>query len=97
MAKKRTAAFFIAVLAAVLLFSSSFFLGEYGEHDCIGEGCPLCQLLFICERNLKALSAVPCTAASLRERLCFLRVRPERCGAFYAPSSLILLKVKLSN
>lgn len=97
MAKKtRAAAVCGAVLlAAVLLFSVLFVVAE-ADHHCSGEHCAICQQIQSCQQLLEQLAEAHPAAAGAA-LLCLLprAVLPAREAP--APSSPVLLKIKLLN
>ncbi|MDR1894701.1 MAG: hypothetical protein LBQ61_08485 [Spirochaetales bacterium] len=79
------------ILASV---SSEALLHAHWEHDCIGEGCPICALLNGARNFLKAL-----WAAALLALFPGLRVKTRLGALRFGPSpslSLFFLKVRLN-
>lgn len=95
--QKRGFALILAfVLCLTMLFSATFIVTE-ADHDCTGEDCPICYQISICENTLKTLSyAVIAITLTLALIYCLtLSVPMSFLGR--KNTSLITLKVKLSN
>ena len=97
MTKKNIAALILAVIAVAVMLSSSLFIIEHADHDCIGEDCPICEQLYSCAQNLKNLSVALLVAASIVTLTFSLCNGMRRLASVYAPRTPVLLKVKLSN
>jgi len=85
-----------AVLAAVML-SSAIYIAVEANHTCSGEDCAICHQLQVCENLLKSIGLVDAAAvfaATVRYALC--RVIPS-CAELVRTSTLVSLKVKLSD
>ena len=85
-----------AVLAAVML-SSAVYIAVEANHTCSGEDCAICHQLQVCENLLKSIGLVDAAAvfaATVRYALC--RVIPS-CAELVRTSTLVSLKVKLSD
>lgn len=97
MTTKRKAAFILTILFVfVMLFSHIFVIAE-ADHDCLGEECPICDVIAIVSDIIKDLSfvgaAIIICAAITFGVIKTLLVKNETNKV----SSLITLKVKLSN
>ena len=88
------------VLAAIVFFTFAFsvcVIATEAGHDCHGENCPICEIIAICENNIKGLSLI-LVFVSLMVALALL-------GAFiretrklrYQSQTPVSLKVKLTN
>ena len=53
--KKRAAAVVSAAFVIVALIASLFFIVHEADHDCIGEGCPVCAVVALCRDSLETL------------------------------------------
>ena len=91
----------IALLMALtvifaLLFSACFVIAE-ADHDCIREDCPVCCQLSICESMLKSVgqTAVPLILAACIGFFTLSLPCPAKKVADH--TSLVTLKVKLSD
>ena len=94
---RRLAAVLLAALLLVAVAASLFLMAQEADHDCIGDGCPVCAVLALCRNTLKTLCGVLLAAAVAFA--CFrvaarilsdLRVLSDR-------ETPITLKVKLLN
>lgn len=95
--KTRIAAAMLAALVVfVMLFSASFIVA-HADHDCEGENCPICEQLCACVKSFQrfAFAALIASAAVALVYACDIRFGGKTFS--FAPSTLILLKVKLSN
>lgn len=93
----RVLALWIAVVVcSVMLLSAVFIISEAG-HDCIGEGCPVCCQISICEHTLKTLSNVVITMAPGIVLASSFLICHSVFLAGGRMESLVTLKVKLSN
>lgn len=85
-----------ALFCFAVLFSAVFIIAE-AEHDCTGEHCSICYQLSSCENTIKTISLTGAVFA-VAVYLMYLFLRSI---AVYSNdgciSSLITLKVKLSN
>ena len=54
--RNRVAAFVLTLLFVFVMLFSQFFIIAEAEHDCIGEYCPVCEQIAVCENALKTLS-----------------------------------------
>lgn len=87
---------FIMMLLFVRLFSAVFIIAE-SNHECTGEDCRVCYQISVCQNVLKTLSSAV-VAVSIGAALTYILV----CLIFtairtYTHTTLITLKVKLSD
>lgn len=95
--KKRIAALLLAVTVLLVMLYSALFIAAEADHDCVGENCPICYQINVCQNALKNLSLAVCAAvfaAALPYTLC--RVIPS-CAEVVRTFTLVSLKVKLSD
>ena len=93
---RRIALLFAMTLVFAVLFSVVFVVAE-ANHDCSGEDCPICCQMTVCENTLRAAgfaAAVVFFAARIRE---FVLSKPALAKKQAWNSSLVSLKVKLSD
>lgn len=88
------------LLAAAVLFvmlSSAFYVAIEADHDCVGEDCPICCQISVCENMLKSvgLTVIILTLAAFISSIVFSM--PSFAKKSTYNSSLVTLKVKLSN
>ena len=95
--KKRIAALVLAVTVLFVMLYSALFIAAEANHDCVGENCPICYQISVCENTLKNLSLAVCAvafAAAFTYTLC----RSISACADVTPSyTLVSLKVKLTD
>lgn len=95
--KNRKIAMLLAVAVIIVLVFSAFLIAVEAEHDCIGDNCPICQLIAICENNLHNLSlsfVSTALAFVLTYKLITIQTAYNIIREVCTPVSL---KVKLSN
>ena len=95
--KKRISAVLIAMALVFAMLFFTFFIAAEADHDCVGEGCAVCCQISVCENVLKS---VMCTLvmAAVFAAVGFVAFTLRNCENrdFYY-SSLVSLKVKLSD
>ncbi len=50
----RTTSFLVAALLGLFILSVAYIVKE-ADHDCQGEGCPVCETVLLCGENLQLL------------------------------------------
>ena len=95
--KTRLFALIVAVMFfAVILFSTAFVVAE-ADHDCTGDHCAICHQIAICQNTLKQLS-LGAQVAALADALTYTLLRTVLpISNLHTLTTLITLKVKLSN
>lgn len=87
---------FAAMVLFVMLFSE-FYIAVEADHDCTGEDCPVCCQITICENTLKSVGQAV-IAVTLAAFVCVLMIfLPSFAKKTAYNTSLVTLKVKLSN
>ncbi len=96
MKKRFAAAVMLLVLFFALLSSFGFIIIE-SNHECLGEDCPICYKIAICENTLKTIVFIaPALVFSiLTKRFSSVIFECKRDISVFG--SLVSLKVKLSN
>ena len=61
--RNRIAALLLAVTILVIMLYSAFFVAAEADHDCVGEGCPICYQVDAYQNTLKSLSLAVCVTA----------------------------------
>ena len=51
--RNRIAALLLAVTILVIMLYSAFFVAAEADHDCVGEGCPICYQIDACQNTEK--------------------------------------------
>ena len=95
--KKRIISLVVAVAVFFVVLYSALYIAAETDHDCVGENCPICYQISVCENTLKNLSLAVCAvafAAAFTYTLC----RSISACADVTPSyTLVSLKVKLTD
>ena len=95
--KKRIISLIVAVAVFFVMLYSALYIAAEANHDCVGENCPICYQISVCENTLKNLSLAVCAvafAAAFTYTLC----RSITACADVTPSyTLVSLKVKLTD
>ena len=97
MTKRRIVAAILGLLILVVMLSSSLFIIEHADHDCVGEDCPICEQICFCERMLKTLSLAVVAAVAIFVFAVSPHTDCRQAETIYVPHTLVSLKVKLSN
>lgn len=95
--RKKIAAVLLIVTVLFFMLGSALFIAAEADHDCAGEGCPICHQISICRNTLKNLSiavSVAAFAAAFTDIPCRGSFARSDCAQSDTPVSL---KVKLTN
>ena len=95
--KKRIAALLLAVTVLLVMLYSALFIAAEADHDCVGENCPICYQINVCQNALKNLSLAVCAAVFAAAFIYILCRSASVCTYSVQFSSLVSLKVKLSD
>ena len=93
--RNRIMAILLSVIVFLAMLCSSFYIAEEANHDCIGENCPICDQIRVCQNSLKTLSLAVSAVMSgivLTYLLCRCRSARSNPALIY---TLVSLKVKL--
>lgn len=96
---KRTrliAALMVLTVVFVMLFSVCLINAQTG-HDCIGECCPICYQIHICEHTLKTIGCAAGIIVFAAFSVYSIVVLSSDMKKHSVNTTLVLLKVKLSN
>ena len=94
---KNTVALLLVFSICLALLFSSFYIASGSHHNCIGEDCPICYKISICEDTLKILSTALTVFFILFAVYLFaVRILSIKTKTFVFLSP-ISLKVKLLN
>ena len=95
--KKKVIAVFLTVALLFVMLYSALFIAAEADHDCVGENCPICYQINVCQNTLKNLSFAV-SAAVLAAAFTYTLCRGISVCTDYAQSyTLVSLKVKLSD
>lgn len=95
--RNRKLALLLALAVCFVMLFSAFYIAAEADHDCIGENCPICYQISVCENTLKSLGygvAVLVAAIVLTFSAAILLSQPK---THLKQSTLITLKVQLTN
>ena len=95
--RNRIAALLLAVTILVIMLYSAFFVAAEADHDCVGEGCPICYQVDACQNTLKSLSLAVCATAVAVAFTYTLCRSISACAAVIPNYTLVSLKVKLTD
>lgn len=85
------AAFLLAILCSMA------YIAAEADHDCDGDGCAICAQISICRNTLKNLMTAVCAAVFAAAFIYILCRSASVCTYSVQFSSLVSLKVKLSD
>ncbi len=95
--KKRIAALFLAMTVLFVVIYSALFIAVEADHDCVGENCPICYQINVCQNALKNLS-LAVSAAGFAAVFTYTLCRGiSVCTDYVQSYTLVFLKVKLSD
>ena len=95
--KKKVIAVFLTVALLFVMLYSALFIAAEADHDCVGENCPICYQINVCQNALKNLSLAVCAAAFAAAFTYTLCRELLTCADCIHRNSLVALKVKLSD
>ena len=95
--KKKIAAILLAVTVMFVMLYSALFIAAEADHDCVGENCPICYQISVCENTLKNLSFAVCAVAFAAAFTYTLCRSISACADFTPSYTLVSLKVKLTD
>ena len=76
--KKRLVAVVMAAIIFIVVMASLLVVAHEADHDCIGENCPICTVIALCQNTLKMLSGVTVAIVAILAYFCFKAV----CSVF---------------
>ncbi|CDB29303.1 putative uncharacterized protein [Firmicutes bacterium CAG:137] len=95
--KKRIAALLLAVTVLLVMLYSALFIAAEADHDCVGENCPICYQINVCQNALKNLSLAVCAVAFAAAFTYALCRSISACADVIPSYTLVSLKVKLTD
>ena len=95
--KKKVISFLLTVLICSIMLWSAFYIANETGHDCIGEDCPICYQLSVCQNNINRLSTVVCSIICTFFFISKLRNVKLSGFVFFSGNTLVSLKVKLTD
>lgn len=95
--RNRIIALLLAVIVLFIMASSLVIVAAEADHECCGEDCPICEIIAICENNIKGLSLI-LVFVSLMVALALPGAFIRETRKFrYQSQTPVSLKVKLTN
>ena len=95
--KKRIISLVVAVAFFFVVLYSALYIAAEANHDCVGENCPICYQISVCENTLKNLSLAVSAAAFAAAFTYSLCRSIFSCAAVIPSYTLVSLKVKLTD
>ena len=95
--KKRIISLIVAVTVFFVMLYSVLYIAAEANHDCVGENCPICYQISVCENTLKNLSLAVCAVAFAAAFTYTLCRSISACADVTPTYTLVLLKVKLTD
>ena len=95
--KKRIISLAVAAAVFFVMLCSAFYIAAEANHDCVGENCPICYHISVCENTLRNLSLAVCAAAFAAAFTYTLCRSISACADVIPSYTLISLKVKLTD
>ena len=95
--KKRIISLIVAVAVFFVMLYSALYIAAEANHDCVGENCPICYQISVCENTLKNLSLAVCAVAFAAAFIYTLCRSISSCAAVIPSYTLVSLKVKLTD
>lgn len=95
--KKRIISLAVAAAVFFVMLCSAFYIAAEANHDCVGESCPICYHISVCENTLRNLSLAVCAAAFAAAFTYTLCRSISACADVIPSYTLISLKVKLTD
>ena len=95
--KKRIISLFLAMTILIVMLYSALFIIFEADHNCVGENCPICYQISVCENTLKNLSLIVCTVVFIAMFTYILCSGIPVCKEYAQNYTLVSLKIKLSD
>lgn len=95
--KRRTISLLVAAAVFFVMLCSALYIAEQAGHDCVGEKCPICYQISVCENTLKTLSVAACAAVFAAVSVYALCIGISICEETVLSYTLVSLKVKLTD
>ena len=95
--KRRLAAVVFAAVVLIAAAASVFVIAHEADHECIGDNCPVCAVITLCQNTLKTLGETLVSAAAVLACAGFAGLLRPFSGVFSRSKTPVSLKVKLLN
>lgn len=96
-AKKRILIILLTMAFIFGMLFSVMYITVESHHDCIGEDCPICQYIIVCENILKKLSTALAVISISITFVFASKISIIKNLKLILIQTLVSLKVKLSN
>ena len=95
--KNRVLTVLLAMAVLFVVLSSSCYIAIEVDHDCVGEDCPICYQISVCEHTLRSVGQAVLVGTLAVFIGVFMISMPAFSKKLAYHTSLVSLKVKLSN
>ena len=95
--KNRVLTVLLAMAVLFVMLSSSCYIAIEADHDCVGEDCPICYQISVCEHTLRSVGQAVLVVTLAVFIGVFMISLPAFSKKLAYHTSLVSLKVKLSN
>lgn len=95
--KQKILAAFICAVFILVTFFSVFFIVKEADHDCTGEGCPICACIHQAEETLKQLGTGTVGASDFQPAVAMFALALVCAFLFVPYTSLVSQKVRLND
>ena len=95
--KNRVLAILLAAMVLFVMLSSACYIAIEANHDCVGEDCPICCQISVCEHTLRSAGQAVLVVILAAFIGIFAISLPVFSKKLAYHTSLVSLKVKLSN
>lgn len=94
---KRILAAALCAVMVIVLLSSAFGIAQTSGHNCSGIGCRICASIQSWTQNLSLLAWTGAVSAIALKLVCLCPAATFAAGTLQLSSTLVTLRVKLSN
>lgn len=95
--KNRLIAGLLVMTVLFVMLSSVIYIAVESDHDCSGEDCPICYHINICANTLKSVGLIAAAVAQAGLIFIFALFLLFSTRRLASHTTLVSLKVKLSN
>lgn len=95
--KIRFGAVILALMVVFVMLSSVSYIAAESHHDCVGDDCAICYHINVCENALKAAGYTVSFSVGAVALCCFAAAVVSIFNKVSDNTTLVSLKVKLTN
>lgn len=95
--RERIAAAVTALAIVLFMFLSVLFIAHEADHDCSGEGCPICELIQMVENNIRQIGSGAALTVAVSSLAYLAAAVLTHGGLVVANTSPVLRKTRLNN